>query len=218
MPSKIITICNQKGGTGKTTLCMQIAGSLGLRGHRILVVDADRQGTATRWASAASEDRPFPAALSGLSAAGEKVHREVRKFVNDYDFIFVDCPPASESHITQSALMISDLALVPVIPSPPDLWASVGIRQVIHTIADFNESLKAKLIINQLQLNTSMAVQVLEILPEFGIEQMKAQVKQRTVYRKSAAFGATVHLFGGRAKPAIDEIDALVDETISLLS
>ena len=217
MPSKIITICNQKGGTGKTTICMQLAGTLGRRGHRVLVVDADCQGTATRWASAASEEDPFPAALSGLSAAGEKVHREVRKFIDDYDFIFIDCPPASESHITQSALMISDLALVPVIPSPPDLWASVGIRQVINTIADFNEALKARLIINQLQLNTSMAVQVMEILPEFGIEQMKGQVKQRTVYRKSAAFGATVHLFGSRAKPAIQEIDVLVDEALSLM-
>ncbi len=94
MTAKIITVCNQKGGSGKTTLSMQLAGTLARRKNKVLVVDADPQGTATRWAASASDENPFPASVIGLSAANEKVHREVKKFVGDYDFIVIDCPPA----------------------------------------------------------------------------------------------------------------------------
>ena len=84
MPAKIITVANQKGGSGKTTVSMQLAGTLARRGYRVLVVDADPQATATRWAASASDEIPFPASVVGLSAANEKVHREVRKFIDDY--------------------------------------------------------------------------------------------------------------------------------------
>ena len=84
-----------------------------------MVVDADPQGTATRWAASADDEAPFPASIVGLSAASSKVHREVKKFVNDYDMIVIDCPPAADSPVPQSALLVSDLALVPLIPSPP---------------------------------------------------------------------------------------------------
>ena len=87
----------------------------------------------------------------GLSGAGEKVHREVKKFVDDYDYIFIDCPPAVDSPIPQSALLVSDLVIVPVLPSPLDLWASVGIKKVISNVLAINEDLKAGLLINQCQ-------------------------------------------------------------------
>ena len=125
MAAKIIAVVNQKGGSGKTTLSMQMAGALARRGKKVLVVDADPQGTATRWAASAEDDNPFPAAVVGLSAASEKVHREVRKFVDNYDFILIDCPPAADSPVPQSALLVADLALVPIIPSPLDMWAAM---------------------------------------------------------------------------------------------
>src|SRR5260363_310118 len=84
---------NQKGGCGKTTISMQLAGALGKDDCRVLVVDADPQGTATRWAANAEDDKPFPAAISGLGAAGGKVHREIKKYVGEYDYILIDCPP-----------------------------------------------------------------------------------------------------------------------------
>lgn len=84
----------------------------------MLVVDADPQATATRWAATAEDNKPFPATVVGLSAASAKVHREVRRFVEDYKYIIVDCPPAADSPVPQSALLVADLALVPLIPSP----------------------------------------------------------------------------------------------------
>ncbi len=218
MTAKIISIVNQKGGAGKTTVSMQLAGTLGLKKKtKVLVIDADPQATATRWASSADDQNPFPASVSGLSAAGAKVHREVQKFVEDYDYIVVDCPPAADSPVPQSALMISDMAIVPVIPSPLDLWASVGIRQVISNISDINEDLKPFLIINQCQPNTSLARETLEILPEYGIPIMKTKLHQRTVYRQSAVYGGTVHSLGSKAGLAIKEVDSLAREVLGVL-
>src|SRR5919107_4792514 len=217
MTAKIIAVVNQKGGSGKTTLSMKLAGSLARRGHKVLVVDADPQGTATRGAATADDDKPFQASVVGLSAASAKVHREVKKFVDDYDYIIIDCPPAADSPVPQSALLVADLALVPVIPSPLDMWAAVGIREVIGNVGDINEDLTPRLVINQLQPNTTLAKEALEVLPEFGIELCKTYMHQRQVYRQSAVFGQTVHDFGGRASSAGEEIDALTDEILALL-
>lgn len=217
MSAKIITICNQKGGSGKTTLTMQLAGTLARKKNKVLVVDADPQGTATRWAASADDENPFPASVIGLSAANEKVHREVKKFIEDYDFIVIDCPPAADSLVPQSALLIADLALVPIIPSPLDLWASVGIRRVIENVGEINETLKSRLIVNQCQPKTNLAKETLEILPEFGISVCKNYLRQRTAYRQSAVFGQTVHDFGSKAGDAIVEIEALTNEILLIL-
>ena len=217
MSAKIIAVVNQKGGAGKTTLSMQLAATLALHHHKVLVVDADPQATATRWAASAQDDKPFPAAVVGLSAANNKVHREVKKFINDYRYIIIDCPPAADSPVPQSALMIADLALVPIIPSPLDLWAAIGIKKIIENVTDLNSELKARLIINQCQPNTALAKDALDILPTFGIVLCQASLKQRQVYRQSAVFGQSVHDYGHKAQAAIEELQALTTEILTIL-
>jgi len=216
MRSKILVVANQKGGAGKTTVSMQLAGTLG-RKRKALVVDADPQATATRWSSSAPDDNPFPAAVIGLGAAGEKVHREIKRFIGDYELIIVDCPPASDSPIPQSALLVADLALVPIIPSPLDLWASVGIRKVIDSVLTINESLKTRLLINQCQPNINLTKEVVNILPDFGIKVMKKRLHQRTAYRQSALIGGTVHDLGNEAKIAVSEVDGLSREISGIM-
>jgi chromosome partitioning protein len=216
MQAKIIVVANQKGGAGKTTLSMQLAGSLASK-KKVLVVDADPQGTATRWASSADDSTPFPAAVVSLGAGNDKVHRELKKFIKDYDYIIVDCPPAVDSTIPQSALLVADLVLVPIIPSPPDLWAAVGIRKLIENVSEFNKTLQARLVINQSQPNTNLNKEVLQILPEFEMERLKTSIVQRTVYRQSAAYGNTVHDHGTKARQASAEIDALTKEVLNIL-
>lgn len=218
MRTKIISLVNQKGGCGKTTLSMHVAGALASRpgGKKVLVVDADPQGTATRWAASASDETPFIASVVGLAAANTKVHREVQKFVNDYDYIIIDCPPAADSPVPQSALLITDVALIPVIPSPPDLWAAMGIGKTIEGAKTVNEDLQARLVLNQMQANTTLAREALEILPQFGIAVAEHSVAFRQMYRQCAAFGQTVHNFGSKAKDAVGEIEALTDEVLRL--
>lgn len=218
MHAKIIAVVNQKGGAGKTTVAMQLAGTLGRRGYKVLVVDADPQATSSRWAASADDSKPFPATVVGLSAAQGKLHREVKKLMTDYDYIVIDGPPAADSPIAQSALMIANLALVPVIPSPLDIWASVGIRKAIEDAAEINENLKSRLVVNQCQPNTSLTKDILDLLPEFGITMAQSQFHQRTVYRQSAVFGQTVQDFGAKALLAISEVEMLCDEVLDLLT
>jgi chromosome partitioning protein len=216
MPAKIVVVCNQKGGAGKTTVSMQLAGILAKRELKVLVIDADPQGTATRWAASASDEQPFPAPVVGLSPAGGKIHREIGKFVDDYDVIVVDCPPAADSHVPQSALLVADLAIVPLVPSPLDLWASVGIREVIARMSDVNEPLQARLLLNQAQPNQTLTKETVQILADFDIPQMHTSLRQRAVYRQCAVWGQTVLELDNA--PAKAEVEALGDEVLGLLS
>lgn len=215
MPASIITIANQKGGCGKTTLTMQLAGSLSEQNYRVLVIDADPQATATRWASSADET-PFPATVAGLAMAGGKVHREIQKYIQDYDYILVDCPPAVESPIPQSALLVSDLVLVPVIPSPADLWAATGIQQLIENAQGINESLQARLVPNMQQTNTTLAKEALDVLNDFGMPVLPG-LSLRTAFRQSAVFGNSVHAMGSKAQQAIEEIETICSEVLAIL-
>lgn len=217
MTAKIICVCHQKGGAGKSTLTMQLAGTLAIRGYKTLVVDADPQGTAIRWSASASDDKPFPAKVAGMGVAGAKVHREVKKFADEHCFIVIDCPPAIDSPVPESALLVSDLALVPCIPSPPDIWAANGITALINRISGVNEDLKSRLVINQIKGKTMLGREVQDLLDQFGIELAKTKLGQREVYRHSALYGTTVHHFGKQAADAISEIEALADEVCSIL-
>jgi chromosome partitioning protein len=218
MTAKIIAVVNQKGGAGKTTTSMQLAGTIARQEKKVLVVDADPQATATRWAASAGDDAPFLAHVIGLSAATEKLHREVKKFIDNYDVIIIDCPPAADSPVPQSALIIADLAIVPILPSPLDLWATVGIKQVIENARSINESLEARLLLNQIQPRTTLAQESMEVLTEFGIPLFKTELRQRQAYRQSAAFGATVHELLPKSKEAAQEMNSLYKEVADLLS
>lgn len=219
MPAKIIVVCNQKGGPGKTTVTMQVAGTIGTK-RKTLVIDADPQATSMRWFSMADDDNPFPATVISLSDAGEKVHQGIKRFIHDYDYIFVDCPPADDSPIPKSALLVADLALIPVRPNPVDLWATLGIKKTVDEISVINETLKARLVLNQCQPNLVLTRDVLSVLPKIEIETLKTQIQLRTAYSTSAGTGTTVHKLNGTSgkdKKAISEIIALSKEILAVI-
>jgi chromosome partitioning protein len=215
MAAKIIAVVNQKGGSGKTTISMQLAGTLGRKGLRVLVVDADAQGTATRWSSTAPEDKPFPAAVVNLAHAGNKLHREVQKHLDQYDFIIIDCPPAVESVIPNATLLIANLAIVPIVPSLADLWAAVGIKQVIESVAHINPDLQSRLVVNLLKPYTNLSKDLMDPIRQFGIEMMQATIGDRTAYKESVA-GVTVHDLGSKAEAAAQETLRLTDEVLAI--
>lgn len=215
MTARIIAIANQKGGAGKSTVAMQLAAALARDKHRVMVVDGDDQGTATRWASSAPDETPFPAVVVGLAQAGKQLHREVRKFVDDYDYIVIDCPPAIDSPVPQSALLVADIAIVPVVPSPPDLWAAVGIKKLIESAQTVNEGLRPFLVANMVQPNTALTKEVLELLDDFGIPMLKSSFGLRTAFRQSAVFGTSTYELGANAKQAAAEVTALKNEILA---
>ena len=217
MPAKVITLANQKGGSGKTTITMQLAGSIAQRGKNVVIIDADPQGTATRWAESAPKNTPFPAKVITISNFGGSVKDDIDAYRFLYDHIIVDCPPAVDSVVPQSALRASDLVIVPIIPSPTDLWAAVGIRELISSVQESNSKLQARLLANMCQPNTLVAKEILDILDEFGVRRFDTQIKLRTAYRQTALFGTSVSGSDYRHDLAAEEIDNLTAEIFTVL-
>lgn len=220
MDPKVVSVVNQKGGCGKTTVAMQMAGTLGKRGYKTLVVDADRQGSAAVWYRRAPDDRPFPAPVVGLSDQGEKIHRAIEKLIEGYEFVFIDCPGSLDSSsykLAQSSLLISDLAIVPVIPSPLDLEATPDMGDLIEKARITNESLDAMVVLNQHDPRRALVKEVKAALEVFSIPTARSSLGSREVYRQSADYGATVHDLEGSSGKGVREINGLVDEMLERL-
>ncbi len=216
MQAKIITVANQKGGAGKTTVTMNLAGSMADRGYRVLVVDADPQGTAVQYAAQADEGG-FPARVVGLAAAGAKVHNEMRKHVADNDIILVDTPPSIDAVQPTSAMLVSDLIIVPVPPSPPDLWAVLPVRQKIDQIATINETVIVRLLLNKFNMRRALAGPALEALEEIGIPVLTRRLSALTAYQNAAARGVWVGELMAEAGDSRREVALLTDELLALL-
>lgn len=210
MTSRIITVCNQKGGSGKTTTCMTLAAGLAARGYEVLVVDADPQGTATRWGASAPDEAPFPATVINLAAAKANVHRMVRDHIEKFEVILIDCPPAVESPATQSALLISDLAIVPVIPRPGELWALERLFQLLGEVPE----LQARIFPTMLQ-NTTLMSDAIVVLGETSIPLMKTSFTARVAYAQGMPVGGTA--LDSRDAIARAEVDAMAIEVLDLV-
>lgn len=215
MTAKIITVFNQKGGAGKTTVACNVAGTLGLRGHKTLLVDMDEQATASIWASMAPENKPFPATPVNLAKMAS-AHREIRKFVPDYDFIVIDCPPAIQSTAPSVALLISDLALIPVGPSGGNLWALEEAKKLATNAQATNEGLRVRTVANMNQ-NSTIVRQVFEALAEDDdMPMLSTKLGNRSAYKEAEATGQIVLSLTG-AKEAKQEMNRLVDEVLATL-
>ena len=211
MATHIFSITNQKGGSGKTTLSMNLAAGLAGRG-RTLVIDADPQGSASQWSGSAAEERPFP--VSVIAVSGNLTH-EVKRISGDYDYVVIDCPPTLETENSSRAMMAADTVLVPVLPSPVDLWASVRLANTIDQIKQLRPELAAWLVINQLEPRSALSRAMKEALAEFDIPALEANIRRRAIYRNVAIEGRSVYCSGKQGESAVEEIDRIIKEILS---
>ena len=217
MTANIITVFNQKGGAGKTTVSVHLAVGLARRGYRVALVDTDEQGSAMTWSAQADEDRPFPVTMIGLTHMGGATHRELRKHLGNYDFIVVDCPPALNSPIPRSTMLVADLAIIPMKASPVDIWAAQPAKELAMDVKVTNEDLALRVLVNEVQ-KTKLKEGAVEMLEtDAAIPPMATKISLRNAYRECAMNGATVYDSPKTAKPAIEEIESLVNEVLQIL-
>lgn len=210
MPATVIAISNQKGGTGKTTLSMNLAAGLAKRG-RTLVVDADPQGSAGQWARMAPDERPFP--VSVIAVAGNLGH-EVGRFRNDYDYVVLDCPPTLETEATRLAITTADKVLIPIQPSPVDLWASIRLAELLQQLRLSRPDLKAHIVVNQVETRSALSRAMQQALQEFDIPSLESVIRRRAIYKTAAIDGGSVFCLGKRGDQAAAEINSIIDEVL----
>ncbi len=210
MSARVFSITNQKGGTGKTTLTMNFAAGLARRG-RTLIVDADPQRSAGQWSSQSPEKRPFP--VSVIALAGN-LAREINQFRQDYQYIVIDCPPTLETDTLRLAMTASDTMLIPVLPSPIDLWASVRLANAVEQAKLGNPTLRAYLVVNQVEPRNAISRAMQQALDEFDIPSLKNNLRRRAIYRTAAIEGASVFCLGKRGEAAAQEIESIIKEVL----
>jgi chromosome partitioning protein len=201
----IISFVNQKGGVGKTTLAVNVASFFYHLDERILVIDADPQGSLQQWRSISEEDHftvqhcPYPLLV-----------RSVRPLIQKYKHIVVDAPPGL-SNITRSVLEISNLAIVPIGPSPLDIWSS---RETVNLISDArrrNRKLSVRMLICRKIVRTRVGKDARDTLLEFEIPVFETEISQRIVFVESMIAGMSVLQYAPRSE-ASEEIRWLCEE------
>lgn len=202
----IVGVLNQKGGVGKTTLSVSIAASLARNGARVLLIDADPQGSALDW-SAAREGEPLFSVV-GLPRAS--IHKEIGEIGRGYDHIVIDGPPRV-TDLARSAIMASDVVLIPVQPSPYDIWAADEVVKLIQEATVYKENLKSVFVVNRKISNTAIGRDVGDALAAYPVPVLATTVTQRVIYAEAAAQGKAVFEIDATG-PATVEIDALVAE------
>ena len=160
----IIGVLNQKGGVGKTTLAVNIAATLSVRGRRVLLVDADPQGSSLAWSSARERDPLFPV----VGMAKPTLHRDLPEVAKDYDVVVIDGAPRV-NELGRSAILASDTILIPVQPSPYDVWAAADTVQLIREAQMYRESLTSAFVINRKIVNNEIGSYVVYAHEHFDL-------------------------------------------------
>lgn len=182
----IVALLNQKGGVGKTTLAVHVAAALAAKG-RTLLLDADPQGSAVMWSSQREDAPPFTV----TALAKPTIHRDIEQIAHGYEHVVIDGPPRA-SDLARSVIMAADFILIPVQPSPYDLWAAQETVELIQEAMTYKPNLKAAFVMNRKTANTAISKSAKDALVDLPFPVMTAEIAQRVIFAESAATGQTV--------------------------
>jgi len=214
---KVISFVSEKGGAGKTTLACQMAAEYHRRGWRVLLVDADPQGTTQTWASVsadAAEESGVPLAAPDTIALGDALRKSLPGVAAAYDVTLIDCPGSLNKRIS-GALMVSDLALIPTRPSTTDFWAIPRTLDIVRMVQEVVPSLQVAIVVNQ-KLNTGLDAEVREALAKFDAPLLTASMGLRTALPEAMGQGAGVTTTA-RGSVAALELNNVADAVAGLI-
>lgn len=208
----IIAFLNQKGGVGKTTLSINVATALARKKLKVLLIDADPQNSSLDWAATRKIENLFT--VVGINKP--IIHKEVNKLKRDYDHIIIDGPPRIYD-VAKSAIVASDIVVIPVQPSPYDIWAADEVVKLIKEVSEPLEGIKiikSAFVINRKIVNTAIGRDVNEALRHYNIDIFDTHICQRVAYAETAANGLTVLESLDKESLAFKEVLDLTDEIL----
>jgi chromosome partitioning protein len=205
----IVAFVNQKGGVGKTTLALHVAGAWAARGKRVVVLDADPQGSALDWSEQRAREG-LPRLFGVLGLARDTLHIEAPEIARDVNHVVIDGSSRSAA-LMRSAMLAADLALVPAQPSPFDGWASAETLRLLQEARTFCPRLMARFVLNRCGARAVITRETAEALAKHEPPALASRVGQRVVFADAARAGRLVSEVP-RSERAAREITALAAE------
>jgi chromosome partitioning protein len=206
----IIAVTGFKGGCGKSTITINLAAGLQDQNYSVLIVDADEQGSLMSFAEVAMEG--FPTVISIDKPILHK-ENQVPKLARDYEFTIIDCPP-KDSDVIISALTIADVALIPVTPSPLDVWAAVKFKKLLDEAQALRPDLAPFLILSRRKPNTTLGDEGREALGAYKIEVLESEICERIDVQNAVFEGKPLIKYKPNSKAAA-EFMALTEEIVA---
>ncbi len=202
---KIIAMLNEKGGTGKSTVATNLASALHLRGQRVVLVDADPQGTSRDWRSASPEGIDLP---SVVALDRPEMLQSLSSI--QADLVIIDTPAKAEK-MTAAVVRIAQTALVVIQPSGADIWASAAAVKLIQQKIDVGGQIDAGFLVNRVSGVSKLSKEVLAgNWNEYGVTILEHAIGNRVAFAQALTDGLSIYsLSDAHAK---QEMNQLVEE------
>ena len=210
MTGHIITVAQQKGGSGKTTVAVNLATAFLAAGKSVALIDTDPQGSLGKWFMMRIENFGENEKLRFSTASAWGISYELRTLRETVDIIIVDTPPKADNDL-RPALREADLILVPLSASHVDVWAT---QDVLDLAARANKS--ASIVLNKTRSGTRLGAEVANAVLEFDAKVIKATLGNRVAFAEALGRGLGV-IEAKRNGVASSEVHALADEVLSAL-
>ncbi len=202
---QVIAVLNQKGGSGKTTIATHIARALQLSGADVLLVDSDPQGSARDWAAVKEEQT-----LTVVGIDRPTIDRDIKNIAHQ-DFVIIDGAPQA-ADLAISAIKAANFILIPVQPSPYDIWATAALVDLVKQRIEMTDGkLQAAFVVSRAIKGTKIGSEVAAALEGYGLPVLESRITQRVSYPSTAAIGTTI-LDNEPGSDGAAEIYALINE------